>query len=484
MTSIIQRSFIACTLSVLAACAVGPDYQRPEIAVSGEFKEMRDWKTAEPRDDAPRGPWWETYGDAELNSLVAKVEVSNQTIRAADARYRQALGLLRETRAAYFPVVTGNFAATRAQGATGTSASASGNAVVTGTPIRNTDRLSFGADWEADVWGRIGRSVEANTAGAAASSADLQSALLSAQATLVQTYLQLRVSDAQRRLLDETVTAVEGSLQITRNRYAAGVSGRIDVAQAETQLKSTQAQAIDLGVQRAQLEHAIAILVGKAPADFSLAANNALPRLPQIPAGLPSALLERRPDVAAAERRAAAANAEIGVVQAAFFPALTLSATGGYQNTSMSQLLTLPSRFWSLGPALALTLFDAGARSARKDEAIAAYDASVATYRQTVLTAFADVEDNLAALRVLGDEATVQSEATLSAEESLRLTQNQYKAGTVSYLNVVIVQAAALSAERTSLDISGRRLLASAGLLKALGGDWRAAQIDDPLARP
>jgi NodT family efflux transporter outer membrane factor (OMF) lipoprotein len=483
MTTIIQRSFIACTLSLLAACAVGPDYHRPEMAIPGDFKEMRDWKPAEPRDDAPRGPWWECYGDPELNALVAQVEVSNQNIRAADARYRQAVGLLRETRAGYFPVVTGNFAATRAQGTTGTSASASSNAIVTGATIRNTDRLSFGVDWEADVWGRISRSVESNAAAAQASEADLQSALLSAQATLVQTYLQLRVNDAQRRLLDETVTAYEESLQITRNRYAAGVAGRIDVAQAETQLKSTQAQAIDLGVQRAQLEHAIALLIGKAPADFSLAVNNALPQLPPIPLALPSTLLERRPDVAGAERRAAAANAQIGVAQAAFFPALTLSATGGYQNSSLSQLLTLPSRFWSLGPALALTLFDAGARSARKDEAIAAYDASAATYRQAVLTAFQDVEDNLVALRVLGDEAMVQSEATLSAEESLRLTQNQYKAGTVSYLNVVIVQAAALSAERTNLDISGRRLVASAGLLKALGGDWNTAQIRDPLAR-
>lgn len=483
MTAIIQRIFIACALALLAACAVGPDYQRPEIAVPADFKEMGSWKAAEPRDGAPRGPWWESYGDSDLNALVAQVEISNQNIRAADARYRQALALLRETRAGYFPVVSGNFSASRGQGATGNSASTSGNAVVSGAAIRNTDRVSLGVDWEADVWGRIGRSVESNAAAAQASDADLQAALLSAQATLVQTYMQLRVNDAQRRLLDETVVAYEESLQITRNRYNAGVAGRIDVAQAETQLKSTQAQAIDLGVQRAQLEHAIALLIGKAPADFSLAVNNALPQLPQIPVGLPSTLLERRPDVAAAERRAAAANAQIGVAQAAFFPALTLSATGGYQNSTLAHLFSLPNRFWSLGPALALTLFDAGARSARKDEAIAAYDASVATYRQAVLTAFQDVEDNLVALRVLADEATVQSDATMSAEESLRLTQNQYKAGTVSYLNVVIVQAAALAAERNSLELAGRRLLASAALLKALGGDWNAAQIPDPLAR-
>jgi len=475
------RAALLCALATLAGCAVGPDYHRPEVAAPAQFKESQGWKMAEPRDDAPRGSWWERYGDAQLNGLVAQVEISNQNVLAAAAQVRQAQAVLGAARAAYFPVVTGGLSATRSQGASGTTASTTTTTTSSGSGVRTTDRLSLGASWEADVWGRIGRGVESNTAAAEASAADLQAALLSAQATLVQSYMQLRVNDAQRRLLDETVVAYERSLQITRNRYAAGVAGRIDVAQAETQLKSTQAQAIDLGVQRAQLEHAIALLIGKAPAEFSLPPSDAVPALPAIPLALPSALLERRPDVAAAERRAAAANAQIGVAQAAFFPALTFSATGGYQNSSMSQLLTLPNRFWSLGPALAMTLFDAGARSAQKEQAIALYDKSVATYRQAVLTAFQDVEDNLAGLRILADEAQVQREAAQFAAESLRLTDNQYQAGTVSYLNVVTAQATALGAERSSLDITGRRLLASAALLKALGGDWRVSPLSGAL---
>jgi NodT family efflux transporter outer membrane factor (OMF) lipoprotein len=475
MNARIQSALLLCALSALAGCAVGPDYRRPDVAIPAQFKEVKNWKTAEPRDDAARGKWWEIFGDPQLNALVAQVEISNQNVRAAEAQYRQAMGVLSAARAAYFPTVTGSFSASRGQG--GTSTSGTSTAASPEAPIHNTDKLTLGASWEADVWGRIGRNVESNTAAAQASSADLQAALLSAQGTLVQSYMQLRVNDAQRRLLDETVVAYQRSLDITRNRYTAGVAGRIDVAQAETQLKTTQAQAIDLGVQRAQLEHAIALLLGKAPADFALPPTGTLPILPQIPGSLPSALLERRPDVAAAERRAAAANAQIGVAQAAFFPALTLSTNGGYQGSSLSQLLTLPNRFWSLGPALAVTLFDAGARSAQKDQAIAVYDKSVAAYRQAVLTAFQDVEDNLASLRILTEEAEVQREAAQFAAESLRLTNNQYKSGTVSYLNVVTAQAASLGADRSTLDIAGRRLLASAALLKALGGDWQGSDV-------
>lgn len=474
--AMIHRAALLCAFATLAGCAVGPDYRRPPLDVPARFKEAPGWKLAEPADLVARGKWWERYGDAQLDALVDEVEVSNQNVAAAQAQYRRALAALGAAQAGSYPTLSGSFAASRGQGASGTAAASSGNASLAATPPRNTDRLALSASWEADVWGRIGRNVESGEATAQASAADLQAALLSAQATVVQSYIQLRVNDAQRRLLDETVQAYERSLQITRNRYAAGVAGRIDVAQAETQLNSTQAQALDLGVQRAQLEHAIALLLGKAPADFALppsAGLPGLPDLPEIPAGLPAALLERRPDVAAAERRAAAANAQIGVAQAAFFPALTFSATGGYQNSSLSQLLTLPYRFWSVGPALALTLFDGGARSAQKEQAIASYDQSVASYRQVVLTAFQDVEDNLAALRILADEALVQRQAARFAAESLRLTSNQYQSGTVSYLNVAIAQAAALAAERSTLEISGRRLLASAALLKALGGDWR-----------
>lgn len=461
-------------LTLLTGCAVGPDYRQPAIDTPVAYRETQGWKPAEPRDDVPRGNWWEIYGDPGLTTLVRQVEVSNQNVRAAEAQYRQAMALLGVARAGYFPTVSGGLSANRGQGTSASTATATGTAVVTpGAAIRNTDRVSLSAAWEADVWGRIARTVETNEAQAQASAADLQAALLSAQATLVQTYLQLRINDAQRRLLEQTIVAYERSQQITRNRYEAGVAGRSDVVQAETQLRSTQAQAIDLGVQRAQMEHAIATLIGRAPADFRLPPTDAIPSLPTIPVGLPSELLERRPDIAAAERRIAAANAQIGVAQAAFFPALTFSASGGYQNSSFSQLLTLPNRFWSLGPALAATLFDAGARSAQKEQAIAAYDKSVATYRQTVLAAFLDVEDNLAALRVLADEAEAQRAAQMSAAEALALTDNQYQAGTVSYLNVVTAQAASLSADRASLNITGSRLVASVLLLKAFGGDWR-----------
>ena len=459
------------TALLLSGCAVGPDYHRPDVVTPAAYKEAGDWKTAEPQDEAPRGNWWEAYGDGELNTLVAQVAISNQNVLAAAAQYRQALAALGVAQAAYYPTLSGGLSGSRAQG---TSASTTGaSTVAPGAPIRNTTRLSYSASWEADVWGHIGRNVESNEAAAQASDADLRAALLSAQATLVQSYFQLRVNDAQQRLLDQTVVAYERSLQITKNRYDAGVAGRVDVAQAETQLKSTQAQAIDLRLQRAQLEHAIAVLVGKAPADFELKPTAGVPTLPSVPLALPSALLERRPDIAGAERRMAAANAQIGVAQSAFFPALTFSSTGGYQNSSLSQLMTLPNRFWSIGPALALTLFDAGARSAQKESALAGYDKSVASYRQTVLAAFQEVEDNLAALRQLADEAAVQQSAAQSAAEALTLTENQYQAGTVSYLNVVTTQATALSAQRSSLDIAGRQLIANTVLLKALGGDWQ-----------
>jgi NodT family efflux transporter outer membrane factor (OMF) lipoprotein len=460
-------------LALLAGCAVGPDYKRPDVETPAAYKEAGDWKPAQPQDEAPRGSWWQVYDDAELDKLVAQVEVSNQNVRAAEAQYRQAVALLGAAQAAWFPTLSGNLSATRSQGVSASSAAATGSTVTPGAPIRNSVRPSLTASWEADVWGHVARNVEANEASAQASAADLQAALLSAQATLVQSYLQLRVNDAQQRLLAQTVAAYQRSLEITRNRYEMGVAGRVDVVQAEAQLKSTQAQAIDLRAQRAQLEHAIAVLLGKAPANFAVAVAEGVPKLPAMPGALPSTLLERRPDIAAAERRMAAANAQIGVAQAAFFPALTFNASAGYQNSSLSQLFTLPNRFWSLGPALALTLFDAGARASQKESAVAGYDKSVAGYRQTVLAAFQEVEDNLATLRVLAEEADMQAAAARAAAEALALTQNQYQAGTVSYLNVVTTQAAALAAARSELDIASRRLVANATLLKALGGDWR-----------
>lgn len=472
---IMQRQTASAIFSfflLLTGCAVGPDYKRPAMETPNSYKEAAGWKQAEPGDATPRGNWWASYADAQLNALVQQVAMSNQNIRAAEAQYRQAMAVLDAAQAQYFPTINATSSGSRGQGTS--SPSASTTVVTPGAPIRNTVRVALNASWEADVWGRIRRDVESNAALAQASAADLGAALLSAQAALVQSYLQLRVLDAQRCLLDETVVAYERSLQITRNRYAAGVVGRVDVAQAESQLQSTRAQAIDLGVQRAQYEHAIAILIGKAPANFSLEPNGQVPALPTIPLSLPTQLLERRPDIAAAERNMAAANAQVGIAQAAYFPSLSLSGAVGFQSSSLSQLLTLPNRFWSLGPALALTLFDGGTKSAQKAQAIAGYDKDVALYRQTVLSAFQEVEDNLAALRILADEIDLQKAAAQAAAEALALTNNQYQAGTVSYLNVITTQATSLAATRNELDITGRRLVASAALFKAMGGGWHA----------
>ena len=461
--------FILATLLMLTGCMVGPDYHKPDVATPTAFKESRNWKAAEPKDEAPRGHWWEIYGDAELNALVSQVEISNQNVIAAAASYREAQALLGVAQGSYFPTVTAGVSASR--GAIGSAGTA-----VAGSPIHNMVRPALSASWEPDLWGQIGRNVEASEASAQASSADLRNALLSAQSTLVQSYFQLRIDDAEKQLLEETSLAYERSLKITRNQYEAGIAGRVDVAQAETQLATTQAQAIDIGVQRAQLEHAIAVLIGKTPADFQIKPTNTLPSLPKVPSAVPSALLERRPDIASAERHMVATNAQIGVAQAAFFPSLTLTGSYGYQNSSFSQLFTAPNSFWSLGPSLAMTLFNGGALSSQKKAAVAVYDNSVATYRQTVLAAFQNVEDNLVALHQLADEATLQQAAVKSATEAKMLTENQYQAGTVSYLNVVVTQASALNAKRNELDITGRRLIANAGLIKALGGDWQATK--------
>jgi len=451
---------------------VGPNYVRPAVESPPAYKEAIPWKQAEPRDHEPRGKWWDVFKDPELDLLLAQVEVSNQTIKGAEARVREARALTQSARAALFPLVSANVGATRS-GSSRASTNNAGNTVQLGG-VHNNYNVELDVNWEVDLWGRVRRTVEASEASAQASVADLESAKLSAQAQLAEDYFLLRVQDAQIRLLNDTVDAYQRSLQLTRNQYAVGVAARADVAQAETQLKSTQAQAIDAGILRAQLEHAIAVLLGKAPADFSIAAEVTPTEFPVIPTGLPSELLERRPDIAAAERRAAAANAQIGVAEAAFFPSLTLSATGGFQSSVLSQLFTLPSRYWSIGSALAQVIFDAGLRRAQTDQAIATYDENVANYRQTVLMGFQDVEDNLAALRILEQEAAVQDEAVKSARESLTITLNQYRAGTANYLAVVVAQAIALSNERTALGILGRRLAASVALIKALGGGWNS----------
>ena len=455
---------------------------RPAVETPSAYKETQEqWKVAEPRDTGPRGNWWDVFGDSELNKLVAQVDINNQNIKVAEANVRQARALTAQARAAFFPTVTGGASATRASGGGG---SASTGTSAGGGRVGNAYLVDLDATWELDLWGRVRRNVESAEASAQASQADLDAAKLSAQAQLVQDYLLLRVQDAQIKLLNDTVEAYQRSLQLTRNQYAVGVAGRSDVALAETQLKSTQAQAIDAGVQRAQLEHAIALLMGKPPAEVSIAASPVERSFPDIPPGVPSELLERRPDVAAAERRVAAANAQIGVAQAAFYPTLTLSAAGGFASSSIANLFSTPARFWSLGAALAQTIFDAGLRKAQTEQAIAAYDATVATYRQTVLTGFQEVEDNLAALRILEQEAAVQDEAVKSARESLAITLNQYRAGTANYLAVIVVQAQALGNERSAVNILGQRLNASVALIRALGGGWKempaTSQSDAP----
>jgi NodT family efflux transporter outer membrane factor (OMF) lipoprotein len=469
-----NQSRTLCYLSfaaMLGACSVGPDYVRPDMQVPASFKEAQGWKVAQPQDELPRGKWWEIFGDQELNALVEQVEVSNQNIYAAEAQFRQARALAQQATAGLYPTVTANASVTRSQSGNGKTGGVS-------APV-TMHTLGLDASWETDIWGKVRRSVEAGNAGLQASAADLQAAKLSAQASLVQDYFLLRVADASKKLLDGTVAAYEKSLQLTKNQYAVGVAARGDVVVAETQLRSAQAQAVDVGVQRAQLEHAIAVLTGKAPAEFSIVPITFDPVLPDIPVGVPSQLLERRPDIASAERNAAAANARIGVAQSAFYPDLTLTASAGFQSSSFAKWLTFPSRFWALGPALAQIIFDGGLRRAQTEQAIAVYDQDVANYRQSVLTAFQDVEDNLAALRILEQEAQLQDAAVKAARDSVTITTNQYKAGIVSYINVVNVQTIALTNERTALAILGNRLSAAVLLVKALGGGWDASELDD-----
>ena len=452
-----------------AGCTVGPDYERPSAELPAAWRESAGWQPARPRDDAPRGRWWEAFGDAKLSELVAQVDVSNQTIAAAEAQVRVSAALAAQSRAQWWPTVTGTVQRTESR-----PSSTTGPVVGQATSKRIVNSLPVSLSWEADLWGRVRRLVESGDASTQASAGDLANARLSAQAELAQNYFQLRAQDAQAKLLADTVAAFAKTLELTRNRYEAGVVSRADVAQAESQLQSTRAQALDVRLSRAQLEHAIAVLLGRPASVFSLPPAPLEATPPPVPApGVPADLLERRPDVAAAERRVAAANAQIGVAKAAWFPTATLSATYGYQTANPAVWFTQPSRFWSLGPALALTLFDGGRRQGVSDQAMAQYDQAVANYRATVLTAFREVEDNLAALRILEEEAAVQGEAVRAAQQSLDLSLNQYKAGIVAYLQVASAQAALLSAQRAAVDILGRRVSASVLLVKALGGGWQ-----------
>ena len=458
-------------VAMLAGCAVGPDYKKPEAPTAPQFKEAQGFREAQPRDQLPRGSWWTVFGDPDLDKLMQRVDVSNQNIRVAEARLRQASGVADQARAGLFPTVGANASAIRSK-----SPSLANQPNFASGAVDNY-AVGLTANWDLDLWGKVRRSTEAGEASFQASAAQLEAARLSARATLAQNYFALRVADTTRRLLEDTVAAYRRSYELTQNRYNAGVAARVDVVQAEVQLKSAQAQLIDTGVNRAQLEHAIAIQLGEVPANFSLPRRDLAIKMPEVPLALPSDLLERRPDIAAAERTMAAANAQIGVAKAAYFPTLSLSSALGYRGTNYLTLFVPAGRFWSLGASAAETLFDAGLRGAVTDQAIAAYDAQVATYRQTVLTGYQEVEDNLAALRILGEEATLQDEVVQGARHAVELTNNQYSAGVVSYLNVITAQATALNNERTAVNLLGQRLTASVGLVRALGGGWTAAEL-------
>jgi NodT family efflux transporter outer membrane factor (OMF) lipoprotein len=460
----------------LSGCAVGPDYHRPATAVPASYKEAPEgWKVAQPADTADRGAWWLIYDDAPLNALMDQLNANNQTVAQYAAAYRQARALVGEARAAYFPVVSATFSGSRSR--TPTRVSNASGSFPSGA-INNNVNLGLDATWEPDLWGKVSRTVSGQEASQQSAAADLANARLSAQATLAQTYFTLRSLDAQQKLLDDTVAAYQKSLQLTQNQYAQGVAGRADVIQAQTQLQSAQAAAIDNGVARAQDEHAIAVLVGQPASTFSIPAAPLTATPPMVPLTMPSALLERRPDIASAERKAAAANEQIGVAISAFFPTLTLSASGGFESSVFSQLLSLPSRFWTLGPSLAGTVFDAGLRHAQTEAARAAYDQQVATYRQTVLAAFQDVEDNLASQRILAQEIVVQQQAVESATHALQIVTNEYKAGTTDYQNVLSAQTTAFTAQQKLASIGGQRMVSSVGLVKALGGGWDVSQME------
>lgn len=469
------RGFPVLLALVTAACAVGPDYKRPSAPVPAAFKEQappgntaaaeNKWKPAEPRDDAHRGKWWEVFADPQLNALEDQVNISNQNIAQAEAQFRGARAAVRGARSDFYPTVTANASATRSQPTSGSTA-----VVRSGTT--NVYSLTGDLSWELDVFGRVRRNVEGSVANAQASAADLESVRLTMQAELALDYFELRGLDSQKALLDTNVASLDKALGLTVNRFNQGVVSGVDVAQAQTQLETTRAQATDLRIRRAQLEHAIAVLIGQPPAALTIPPSASVATPPAIPAALPSDLLERRPDIAASERRVAAANAQVGVATAAFFPRLLLAATGGYESTKLSDWFSLPSRFWSIGPSVIATIFDGGKRRAATEQARAAHEAAVAVYRLNVLTSFQDVEDNLVALRILAEESDQIASAVSAAERSLAIARNRYLAGTTTYLEVVTAQTIAIANELAAVDIQIRRMTAAVNLIKALGGGW------------
>ncbi len=473
----LMAAAVACAGLMLGACSVGPRYIRPNAQVPPAYKESasagnQQWQPASPSEGSLRGNWWELFGDPQLNRLEQLISSSNQNIKQAEAQFREARTLVALDRAQYFPTVTTQPALTSSYQSANLGTHRIGN-----PGIFTLYSLPFSGSWEPDFWGRISLSVQNAGAAAQASAADLENIRLSFQAELAVDYFQMEALDMNERLLEETIAGYEKALQLTIYRFNGGVASKVDVSQAQTQLDTTRAQLTDLGVGRAQFEHAIAVLAGEPPSSLSLAPGqiNGVP--PPVPAGVPSQLLERRPDIASAERKVAAANAEIGLAKTAFFPSVALTAAAGLQSGSISSWLNWPSRFFSVGPSMAQTLLDFGRRRAGTEQVEAAYDAAVASYRQTVLAAFQEVEDNLAALRVLAQEAAQQDAAVKGAQVSLQLEMDRYKAGNVSYLDVITSQTIALTSERAAVDILERRMTATVQLIRALGGGWDASSL-------
>jgi len=463
-----------CAIGLLAGCAVGPDFKRPEMAVPAAFKEDAEWKSAEPGDGSNRGPWWEVFGDPVLNELEARAVTSNQSIKAAEASYQQARQIARSDRTAYAPTVSAAGSAQRSRQTDASSSTGHG-----ATSSNFTAELQ--ASWQPDFWGKIRRTVEADVAGAQASAADLANARLSIQGELATDYVDLRAADDRIRLLEDAVEAYRRTVKIAQNKYSVGVAARSDVITAQTQLDSTRAQLIGEGVQRAALEHAIAVLVGSAPSDFSIARRAALGiTIPEVPAQMASSLLERRPDIAAAERQAAEANARIGIQTAAYFPDFTLSGAGGYEDSKLSHLISDPFRFWTLGAQATDAILDWGQRHDLVLSARAAYEASAANYRETVLTALQQVEDNLAGLRILRQEATVEDAAVTEAVQAAQIALNEYNAGTVDFTTVAAAQVTELNNRESALAIHSQELTSSVALIQALGGGWTAADLPRP----
>ncbi|WP_371327398.1 efflux transporter outer membrane subunit [Polaromonas sp. A23] len=460
------RLITAALMLALAGCAVGPDYKRPATVDVSAFKEAEGWVPAAPADALERGPWWSLFNDPVLNQLEARVVVSNQNVALAVAAYAQARALVREQRASLFPTVTLDGGASRSRSSGNTTTGTTGR-------VGNNYQLSIGGSWEPDVWGRLGRAVDSATAGEQASAADLASAKLSAQGELAANYFSLRQTDAQKTLLESTLAGYQRALEITQNRYASGIAAKTDVLQAQTQLANAQADNAGLQRQRAQLEHAIAVLVGEAPGNFTLPPAEWKPSVPDVPLVVPSELLQRRPDIAAAERRVASANEQIGIAKSAYFPSLSLSASAGSSASRVADLFKAATNVWSLGLSAAQLIFDAGATGARVDGARAAHEQAVARYRQTVLVAFQDVEDQLSATRVLLTQQELRRQASEAADQVEQQVLNRYRSGQVGYTEVITAQATALSARRALVQAMADRQTTAVALIQSLGGGWQ-----------